>query len=363
MKKSKNTNIDKKLCIEEEKEEKEEIIDYNQFPPKDIFSYNELKSCADIFRLWKEGTLEVPNFQRNLVWSSSFQTRFIDSLIKELPIPSMCFSYDKSENKMKIIDGLQRISSVTSFLDTDKEWKLSKLDDVDPLISGRTNIDIYKENIDIFRSVQNKSIAINFLRINHSNKEHNEFLFQVFHRLNAFGQKLTNQEIRNCIYSGVFNELLKTLNNENNWKKLLNFKEDLHFKKVELILRCFAFLDNSNSYEGHLNKFLNSYMSLNRSNENLDKANLFREVIELILNKATNNESFDRNNNVIMETLFFGIAKNIKKIRKDNKISVTKNYNKLIKSRLLNETNLSAGTLKRKKVEERLKLAKDIFSK
>jgi uncharacterized protein with ParB-like and HNH nuclease domain len=37
------------------------------------------------------------------------QTRFIDSLMKQLPIPSMCISLDYKTDKRYIIDGLQRI--------------------------------------------------------------------------------------------------------------------------------------------------------------------------------------------------------------------------------------------------------------
>ena len=41
-------------------------LEYNQIPPKDIFAYNELRSCSDLFRLYKDGTLDSqPEFQRN----------------------------------------------------------------------------------------------------------------------------------------------------------------------------------------------------------------------------------------------------------------------------------------------------------
>lgn len=37
------------------------------------------------------------------------------------------------------------------------------------------------------------------------------YLFTIFHRLNSGGSKLTNQEIRNCIYNGDLNNLLKEI--------------------------------------------------------------------------------------------------------------------------------------------------------
>ncbi len=64
-------------------------------PPNDVVAYNELRSCADLYRMFATGKLEIqPDFQREVVWKNDEQSRFIDSLVKQLPIPSMCFSLD-----------------------------------------------------------------------------------------------------------------------------------------------------------------------------------------------------------------------------------------------------------------------------
>lgn len=71
-----------------------------QQPPADIVVFNELRSCADLFRLEQTGQLEIkPFFQRDQVWSDADQTRFIDSLVKQLPIPSLCLGYDYQARK------------------------------------------------------------------------------------------------------------------------------------------------------------------------------------------------------------------------------------------------------------------------
>ena len=113
--------------------------DFADVPPPDIVAYNELRSCADLFRMHEQGILEIqPEFQRDIVWKGPDQTRFIDSLIKQLPIPSMCFALDHKAQKWMVIDGLQRISTIVKFL-RGGDWKLSKLDDIDlslPIISS-----------------------------------------------------------------------------------------------------------------------------------------------------------------------------------------------------------------------------------
>src|SRR5258708_34614216 len=78
--------------------------------------------------------------------------------------------------------------------------------------------------------------------------------------------KLNNQEIRNCIYGGTFNELLKQLDLYPKWRRLnkMRSNQSYRFTKQEIILRFFAFHDRSSTYEGHLAKFLNTYMHDNR---------------------------------------------------------------------------------------------------
>ena len=50
--------------------------DYAEVPPSDIVSYNELRSCADLFRMHEQGILNVnPDFQRDVVWKRADQTQ------------------------------------------------------------------------------------------------------------------------------------------------------------------------------------------------------------------------------------------------------------------------------------------------
>jgi hypothetical protein len=191
----------------EELEEREQFEDdYNESPPADIVAYNELRSCADLMRMYDDASLEIqPLFQRDFVWKSTDQTRFIDSLIKQLPIPSMCFAFDYKQSKWIVIDGLQRISTIIRFLRGD-DWRLADLNDIHKSIAGKNTATIKNsksgELKQIYTRVQNQSIPINVLRCDLSKRSHNEYIFTIFHRLNSGGLKLSNQEIRNCIYSG-----------------------------------------------------------------------------------------------------------------------------------------------------------------
>ena len=110
-------NIETQEVVEDIYEEGEETIE-NVVPPTDIFAFNESRSCADLKRMYDKKQIDIsPDFQREQVWNSPSKARFLDSLLKNLPIPSMCISLDMSSQKRVVIDGLQRISTIVEFLD------------------------------------------------------------------------------------------------------------------------------------------------------------------------------------------------------------------------------------------------------
>ena len=256
---------DKELIEEQEKTFIAEDAD-QPIPPEDIVAYNELRSCADLFRMFESGKLELkPDFQRDVVWKQDDQSRFIDSLVKQLPIPSMCFSLDYKTQKWKVIDGLQRMTAIVRFLG-ETPWKLSDLSDTHPSLRNAVNTALRDGNADeqrIFAMVQDVSIPITVIRCDYSRAHHMRYLFTIFHRLNSGGVRLNNQEIRNCIFSGEFNNTLKAIDADfKDWhfigKRIWGSMD--RFRSVEVLLRVLALSNRLNQYDGNLAKFLNDYM-------------------------------------------------------------------------------------------------------
>jgi len=82
--------------------------------------------------------------------------------------------------------------------------------------------------------------------------------FEVFERLNTGAVPLNPQEIRNCVYRGTFNDLLKRLETHPDWLRLLRLQEpDSRMRDRELILRFFALYDRYNRYGSSMKGFLN----------------------------------------------------------------------------------------------------------
>lgn len=366
-----NVAVAKHIELDEDIQKKEQVLaeqeDGNEVPPTDIVAFNELRSCADIVRMYKNEQLNIqPDFQRDVVWSNASKTRFIDSLIKQLPIPSMCISLDYRTDERLVIDGLQRISSIISFL-TDNKWKLSKLDDIDPEISGKTVGYIKEKLTSIFERVENLTIPITVLRCDYSKKSHKQYLFTIFHRLNTGGNKLTNQEIRNCIYAGKLNILLRELVQYENFRSMLNLEDEVSYRFVyeELILRIFAFSEKRSSYKGGLANFLNNYMDDNKELnevESTQRRHNFQRTIDLLYLRILNETSLPKMSKTTTEAILVGIYSNINDLEKTENRTLIGMFNKLRNDDLFSLENLKEGLSGREKVQVRLERAVNIFN-
>ncbi|AKU23502.1 DUF262 domain-containing protein [Massilia sp. NR 4-1] len=344
--------------------------DFQDVPPSDIVAYNELRSCADLYRMYDDEVLDVsPTFQREVAWKGPAQTRFIDSLMKQLPIPSLCFSYDYKNENWQVIDGLQRISSVIRFLDEKSDWTLAALDDIDPRIANKNVKDFRKKGTELNklrRRVENAMLPITVLRCDPSLESHSNYLFTIFHRLNTGGLKLNNQEIRNCIFSGGFNDMLRELDHNESWLKINGLDKPVNdrFKRQEVILRFFAFYETFETYKEGLAKFLNNYMRTNRSQSDLEieeKKALFTRVVNVIKDKLGAEIAKERLNLSLFESLMVGIARNIDKAEALPPAEAVEKLNTLKTHEEFTEEKLVEGLSKTVRVLGRLNAAINTF--
>lgn len=356
--------------LEELERKSFEEDDYSEIPPDDIVAYNELRSCADLFRMHEQGILNIqPEFQRDLVWPPPDQTRFIDSLTKQLPIPSMCFAFDHKRQRWIVIDGLQRINTIVRFL-KGGDWTLSKLEDIDPSLAGQ-HVSSLKDSSSpkhyLYSRVENLTIPTTVLRCDLEKRQHLEYLFTIFHRLNTGGMKLNNQEIRNCIYGGELNKLLKELDQYPTWRRLNRMKpgEVYRFTKQELILRFFAFEDGFEEYKGQLAKFLNTYMHKHRNPDDRflsRKRTLFTSTVDTLYSSVFKSRPPSKLPITILEAVLVGVARQPDKEDPAFRASAANIYNRLLEHPDFSAAALAEGLLKRTRVVDRLKTAVDLFS-
>jgi hypothetical protein len=340
-------------------------IGYSSLPPKDILAFNEMRSCADLYRMIRTNQIDIqPSFQRSIVWTKKEQCRFIDSLMKSLPIPSICISLDETSGERQVIDGLQRLYTIQRFL-SDDEWTLDVVSDVDERISGKSNVYLKSNEKKLYSNVENLMIPITVIRCNYQKDDHLKYIFMIFNRLNTGGKKLSYQEIRNCIFSGKFNDLLielKQLAIDHGIYEYDASKID-RFEIEENILRFFAFEEHLNDYNGTLTSFLNDYMKLATRDPHLDidaKRSKFIRTLEVAY-RANISFTLSKLSKTVVEGILIGIAKNLEYTENASEAELRGCITSLLNTSEYDFESLSQGIAVKAKVISRLYKAIEIF--
>jgi len=239
--------------------------DYSNDDLYNISSWGADLSFRELVLMYKEGDLIKPELQRKYVWDKAAASRFIESLLMGLPVPSI-FLAQAPDDKRLIIDGYQRIMTVYEYIDRkifsgdEKQFRLSNSNKINPIWRGKSYDELSERDK---RKLKTTTIhAIVFEQKKPRNDDTS--LYQIFERINTGGQTLKPQEIRNCVYQGPFNSLLIELNKNEDWRFLYGKDEDKRMLDIEYILRLFA-LDELIEEEQHgtqlsLKKYLNEYM-------------------------------------------------------------------------------------------------------
>jgi len=227
---------------------------------------------------YKEGG-EVQGFQRRFVWSRPQMDRFIESLLLGLPVPGV-FLVRERANVLLVLDGQQRLKTLQAFYDgvhLGREYRLKHVQDA---FVDRSYEDLEDEDR---RRLDDSIIHATVLRQEHPAGSQNA-VYSIFERLNTGGSPLQPQEIRVALYHGTFLQLIATLNEDQNWRRLYG-PVSPRFKDQELILRVFALYDNAGNYGRPVKGFLNDYLGRNRQVEGTHAAVLedrFRTACALI---------------------------------------------------------------------------------
>ena len=241
-----------------------------------VYSDKSDRSIYELVRQYQRGNLELqPEFQRLSVWDSTKESRLIESVFLEVPIPIIYLS-EESDGKFSVIDGQQRLNTFFKF--NKNELKLSKLV-IFTELNGKWFRDIPKEFQEKFES--------STLRIIEIRKESDpDVKFEIFERLNTGAVPLNSQELRNCIYRGKYNELLRDLSEDKDFQFLLGLdRPHSRMYDRELILRFFSFYRNTErNYKPSMKQFLNKEMEQYRHLDNDEEhrlRKLFRKSVKL----------------------------------------------------------------------------------
>lgn len=224
----------------------------------------------------EDGNIDLsPDFQRRDAWSDKNKSRFVESVALQLPIPQIVLAERKQQRGTYIVlDGKQRLLTLAQFAaNLDEDHPVSQeLRNPNPLrLSGlkilenfnrKTYADIVSDvSLSGFRTqFDNHSIRSAIIR----NWPNEDYLYDVFIRLNTGSAKLSPQELRQAMKPGEFTNFLGNRSSESEMLQgILGLDgPDFRMRDVDLLLRMIAFSARFDVYQGNLKEFLDDTQNI-----------------------------------------------------------------------------------------------------
>jgi hypothetical protein len=147
-------------------------------------------SFRNVLDMLRDGDIELaPDFQRNRVWKATQKSRLIESILLQIPLPAFYFAED-SEGMLRVVDGLQRLSTVQQFVQ-EESFELTGLEYLHDAGGKRFG----ELPAPWRRRIQNTQIVVHVI----DPTTPSGVKYDIFKRINTGGSPLNHQEIRHCM--------------------------------------------------------------------------------------------------------------------------------------------------------------------
>lgn len=155
-----------------------------QYPISDILEWVEQKKL-----------LLNPDFQRRPVWAPQAKTYFIDTILRDRPVPNIYIrtkvNLRTRQSVREVVDGQQRLRTIYEF--ANNQFALSNRAEE---LRGLRYQDLDEEQQQAFLSYKIGAVQL----FNASN----DVVIDVFKRINSYGLTVNPQELRHAKYTGDF---------------------------------------------------------------------------------------------------------------------------------------------------------------
>lgn len=308
-----------------------------------------------IVTMFKNGEYKIPPYQREFVWEKRKQSKFIESVILDLPIPYLFFADDKSDGKLEIVDGSQRVRTLTAF--KDNLLTLIDLEKLDELNGFQFQ--------DLSESRQRRFLRKTLRSIELTEKANFETKKDLFKRINTDPYDLSDMEIRKGVYEeGQFYTFIKECSANPTFIELCPVaeKREKRGERQELVLRFFAYLDEYKNFVHRVDEFLDNYLKDKHENGfNKSKMeNEFNNMLDFVkrnfpfgFKKGSNDKSTPR---VRFEAIAVGVGLALREnsdfLQKEIDVSPW------INGQEFKEKTTTDGANNRRKVVERIEFVK-----
>ncbi len=270
-----------------------------------ITSWGADMTLMDIIMSYQNNDIIKPELQRKYVWDRKEASRFIESILLGLPVPSIFLANTLDYSKL-IVDGYQRIMTIVDFYNgiwsgDGRPFNLYNSEVINKRWRNKTYKELSAEDQRRYRMY-----TIHAIIFEQKQPRNDSGLYQIFERINTSGKSLNPQEIRNCVYQGNLNTLLFELNKYESWRTLFgDNKEDSRMRDIEFILRFFALSESSIIFSEAKNitlkKELNDYMSAHVERDEFffnQKKQTFIQCVDFIMDKIGNEAFYNLKNDL-----------------------------------------------------------------
>lgn len=274
---------------------------------REISSDNISMSIGEILNLYKDGELDIhPEFQRVFRWQPEQKSRLIESLLLGIPLPPI-YVATNDKGVWEVIDGVQRLSTIFEFMGDLMGPATETSEDIAPVppltltatkhlpeLSGATF-----STLDQALRLEFKRTRLDVKVLSRDSSDRNTGKFDLFERLNTYGQPLSPQELRNCVLVSLNPNVfrwLKGLAEADSFRNcaLLSETQLLERYDMDLALRFIALRDAATKDVGDVHEFLRGKMEEIALDKNFDfdkEKSLFDEVFSF-LDASTGSNSF-----------------------------------------------------------------------
>lgn len=171
-----------------------------------------------IYNFYKNELLFVNRrYQRKLIWTIEEKKKFIDSLIKGFPVPLILLAESRYEDRhvFEIIDGMQRLNAIISFIEGDFDHE-GYYFDLETMVESKSILDeglLNQKEPKLDRKVcEILSSYVLPLSVYAFGEE--QKIDEIFIRINSYGKHLSRQELRSAGTLGVFTDLVRNIASE-----------------------------------------------------------------------------------------------------------------------------------------------------
>jgi hypothetical protein len=174
-------------------------------------------SIQTLYTWYRENKLFVNRrYQRKLVWTQEEKQKLIGSILKKYPIPALLIAeMDKSEGTYEIIDGLQRIHSIVSFIENSFPTDDQRYFDVEKFPTAKLALSygafVSAFNKKLLEPKEVTTILDYVLPFSVMRSANEVEINDVFDRINTYGHRLSEQERRQAGIENEFSVLVREL--------------------------------------------------------------------------------------------------------------------------------------------------------